>query len=89
MGLWWCASGKRGTIKTRQGFERGVLPVILLAPGLWDCCEQTVGTVVVSIASVKQQSGGLSLFNQPQLVALPRRLKSEPDPGISICRSLR
>lgn len=88
VGLWWWASGKKGTIKARQGFERGVLPAILLAPGLWGCCEQVVGTVVVSTPWVKQHRGGLSLFDQPQLVAFLRRLKSEPDPDISICRSL-
>lgn len=60
MGLWWCASRKRVTIKTQQGFETSVLPA---APGLWGCWGQAVGTVVVSIPSVKQHSGGLSLFS--------------------------
>ena len=62
--------------------------MILQAPGLWGCCQQAAGTVVVSIPLVKQHSRGLSLFDQPQLVAWWRRLKSEPDPGISTCRLL-
>lgn len=58
-----------------------MLPLSLLAPGLWVCCRQALGTAVVSISSGNQHSAGLSLFSQLQLVALLGRMKSDSDPG--------
>lgn len=86
MGLWWYTSRKRGTIKPWQGFEKCVT-CNLANPWAVGCCEQALGAVVVSISSVKKFSRWMGLFDQPQLVAFMRRLKSEPHPGISTCRS--
>lgn len=79
-------AGREAPLNHSRGL-RGVLPAILLTPGLWGCSEQVLGTVVLSVSSVEQFRRGMSPFDQPQLVAFVRRLKFETDPGISICRS--